>query len=197
MKRPLLIIGICLLLGAVVNVAVAWGCARWSNAGLGGAGVIWPTKDDPPVAAQRIWHRYAQEDWPPFDDYASRSGWGKSVEMLRSIAIVDVGGVTRFRMYFVSQSKAGWPLRTFQRGSSINAWDRRNVVEIMIPYAPLWPGFTINTIFYAAILWLLIPGPFVLRRFLRVRRGLCPKCAYPMGESAVCTECGKPLPSST
>ena len=27
MKRPLLIIAICLLLGAVVNVAVAWGCA--------------------------------------------------------------------------------------------------------------------------------------------------------------------------
>ena len=29
MKRPLLIIAVCLLAGAVVNVAVAWGCARW------------------------------------------------------------------------------------------------------------------------------------------------------------------------
>ncbi len=28
MKRRLLIIAICLLLGAVVNVAVVWGCAR-------------------------------------------------------------------------------------------------------------------------------------------------------------------------
>lgn len=28
MKRPLLIIAICLLLGAVLNVAVAWGCVR-------------------------------------------------------------------------------------------------------------------------------------------------------------------------
>ncbi len=37
------------------------------------------------------------------------------------------------------------------------------------------------------------PGPFVLRRFLRVRRGLCPKCAYPIGESLVCTECGGAL----
>ncbi len=37
-------------------------------------------------------------------------------------------------------------------------------------------------------------GPFALRRFLRVRRGLCPKCAYPMGESSVCTECGRALP---
>ncbi len=62
---------------------------------------------------------------------------------------------------------------------------------------PIWPGFAINTLLYAALLWLLIPGPFVLRRFLRLRRGLCPKCAYPIGESSVCTECGKPLPSST
>ncbi len=54
-------------------------------------------------------------------------------------------------------------------------------------------GFTINTLFYAAIFWLLIPGPFALRRFQRVRRGLCPKCAYPMGESSVCTECGGAL----
>ncbi len=64
---------------------------------------------------------------------------------------------------------------------------------LLAPLAPLWPGFAINTLFYAAILWLLIPGPFALRRFLRVRRGLCPKCAYPMGESAVCTECGGAL----
>ena len=63
-----------------------------------------------------------------------------------------------------------------------------------LPHYPIWPGFPINTLFYAALLWLLIPGPFVLRRFLRVRHGLCPKCAYPIGESAVCTECGRELP---
>ena len=59
-----------------------------------------------------------------------------------------------------------------------------------LPIRPRWPGFAVNTLFYAAILWL----PFVLRRWLRVRRGQCPKCAYPMGEAAVCTECGKTLP---
>ncbi len=66
-----------------------------------------------------------------------------------------------------------------------------------LPLHPIWPGFAINTLFYAAILWLLLPGPFALRRFLRLRRGLCPKCAYPMGESVVCTECGGALPSLT
>ncbi len=61
---------------------------------------------------------------------------------------------------------------------------------------PLWPGFAVNTLFYAVVLWLLIPGPFALRRFIRVRRGLCPACAYPRGESDVCSECGKALPNS-
>jgi hypothetical protein len=63
-----------------------------------------------------------------------------------------------------------------------------------LPCRVLWPGFVVNTIFYAAILWLLIPGPFALRRLIRRRRGLCPKCAYPMGHSETCTECGRPLP---
>ena len=59
---------------------------------------------------------------------------------------------------------------------------------------PIWPGIAVNTVFYAAIIWLVILGPFALRRYLRRRRGLCPACAYPMGESDVCTECGKVLP---
>jgi hypothetical protein len=52
-------------------------------------------------------------------------------------------------------------------------------------------------VFYAAILWLLFAAPFALRRRRRIKRGLCPKCAYPVGESPVCTECGaavKPAP---
>ncbi len=67
--------------------------------------------------------------------------------------------------------------------------------RLAFPAHPIWPAFIANTLFYAAFLWLLIPGPFALRRFLRLRRGLCPKCAYPMGESAVCTECGMALRS--
>ncbi len=66
--------------------------------------------------------------------------------------------------------------------------------ERALPLRPIWPAFAVNTILYGAILSLLIPGPFALRRFLRVRRGLCPKCAYPVGESSVCTECGGALP---
>ncbi len=71
---------------------------------------------------------------------------------------------------------------------------RRWAIDGDVPIQPIWPGFAVNTVFYAAALWLLIPGPFVLRRVIRVRRGLCPKCAYPAGDSAACSECGKALP---
>ncbi len=64
---------------------------------------------------------------------------------------------------------------------------------VALPLRPLWLGFAVNTLFYAAVLWLLILGPFALRRLIRRRRGLCPKCGYPMGESSVCTECGVEL----
>jgi hypothetical protein len=60
---------------------------------------------------------------------------------------------------------------------------------------PIWPGFAINTIFYAAILWLLFAAPGFVRRRLRARRGQCPACAYPVGSSNVCTECGRPVKS--
>ena len=66
-----------------------------------------------------------------------------------------------------------------------------------LPLIPIWPGFAVNTIFYGAIIWLLIPGPFALRRLIRRRRGLCPACGYPVGESDVCSECGRDLPGRT
>jgi len=63
----------------------------------------------------------------------------------------------------------------------------------VLPYRPLLIAFTLNATFFATILGLLSWALLMLRGWIRVQRGLCPKCAYPMGESAVCTECGKPL----
>jgi hypothetical protein len=57
---------------------------------------------------------------------------------------------------------------------------------------PIWPGFAINTVFYAAVLWLLFGASFALRKRRLIRRGLCPKCAYDMRgtPATVCPECG-------
>jgi len=56
--------------------------------------------------------------------------------------------------------------------------------------ALLWPGFIINTLIYALLLWLLFIAPLAALRMLRRRRGQCEKCAYPVGTSPICTECG-------
>ena len=63
----------------------------------------------------------------------------------------------------------------------------------MLPLRPIWPGFVGNTLFHAGLLWLLVRGPFVLRRVIRSKRGQCPHCGYPVNESPVCTECGHRL----
>ncbi len=73
----------------------------------------------------------------------------------------------------------------------LTPWGNRSIPRVL-PLLPLWPGFPINTLFYASLLWLLIPGPFVLRRLIRRRRGLCPACGYDLrhGEHEACPECG-------
>jgi len=65
------------------------------------------------------------------------------------------------------------------------------IMRTAFPYSPLFPGFAINTVFYAAILWVLFAFPFALRRRRRIKRGLCVGCGYPVGLSQVCSECGR------
>ncbi len=74
-------------------------------------------------------------------------------------------------------------------------YTRINGIEIrdfLLPLRPIWTSFAVNTFFYAAVLWLLIPGPFALHRLIRRRRGLCLACGYDLrhAEHEACPECG-------
>jgi hypothetical protein len=68
----------------------------------------------------------------------------------------------------------------------------------LFPLRPVWPGFVVNAVLYAAILYLcwtlLMLLPLTLRRRRRLRCGLCPKCGYDLrqrpSDSSVCPECG-------
>ncbi len=180
MKRRLLIIVVCLLLGAVVNVAVAWGCAVLSP-----PDVKWfpGTLLTRPTAVLHRTYTVLGPIEGPFWVPKPEAGemwniheWGLPLVAMRSkreVPTISLG----------SQVSVGYvatvspPVRYRDPSPP--------------PLQPVWLGFSVNTLLYAGILWLL--GPFAFRRFLRVRRGLCPKCAYPMGESSVCTECGGAL----
>ena len=62
-----------------------------------------------------------------------------------------------------------------------------------LPLRPIWPGFAVNTLLYAAVLWLLTCGPLLVRRVVRRKRGLCPGCGYDLrhGGHGACPECGR------
>lgn len=110
--------------------------------------------------------------------------------------------------FFVEQA-AGWPLlclrltssKFFGDGRASRYSKMRGRLELpwfeppwrnTVPYQPIWPGFVINTIFYAAILWLLSLGPFTARRMIRRKRGRCIKCGYDLRATSggSCPECG-------
>jgi hypothetical protein len=60
----------------------------------------------------------------------------------------------------------------------------------VLPYDLIWPGFIANVTFYSIVWCLLLAAPSVVRGRLRIKRGQCASCGYPIGTSDTCTECG-------
>jgi hypothetical protein len=182
-----------LLLGAIVNVAVAWGCTipSWSI-------TLSATPVDGPS-----WPLKPKNSWStPPNSVARATRFGLAFESWHDTR-------TNGRYASMSVRRAGWPnyglrcsswheLYAGQTKQQVTSFDavmmkRPFATERWLPLRPIWPGFAVNTLFYAGILWLLFAAPFALRRRRRIKRGLCPACAYPVGDSEVCTECGKPV----
>ncbi len=224
-RRRLLAVAIFLLAGAVVNVAVAWGCARFVRVLSSSDAVTLTTseieavvalKPTPPNAVRRLVYRGRIEGaraqrfggfGVTIDSTDVVHSWSSDIEATWSpLGIDDVQWAGARRRIRAEVLRVGWPVRCLRKYDLVSELAiilRRVRANLPTPparplrpicFRPIWPGFAINTLFYAGIHWLLIPGPFALRRLIRQRRGLCPKCAYPTGESAVCTECGRDLP---
>ncbi len=77
-----------------------------------------------------------------------------------------------------------------REGWYFNHSDQRDIV---LPFHPIWSGVIINTLFYAALIWGVVSGPGAARQAFRKYHSRCPACAYPIGTSATCTECGHQL----
>ncbi len=202
MRRRLTKLAIFLLLGAMVNVAVAALVAQFSSS-------------LPSLL------RYAQAfavDFVAENPGSADSGvvYGSFVDDGSSITfegtVQDNGstlitGIESIDLYL----SVGWPLRSLQAHSHFRNGQWRTDTWLLplvprtdvfgfesqgeLPLRPTWPGFAINTLFYAAILWPLICGPFVLRRLIRRKRGLCVVCGYDLrhADHEACPECGGTL----
>lgn len=62
-----------------------------------------------------------------------------------------------------------------------------------MPIHPIWLGLLGNSALYGMLLFVFAFSCGAVRRQTRRRRGRCPRCAYPIGASPVCTECGQPI----
>ena len=199
MKKWSVKIVVLLIIGAIVNIAVAWGCAAWSEIHV-------TTVRTDQGFIRRAWqHNFGDDQQFGFDRigrFNRRRGFGVRWDRLH--ATYRSTGAIAVRSYF----QMGWPdyavegwyeltgleeraMRwSHHPGVSIGKGDSRR--PLVFAWRPIWPGFAINTIFYATILWLLTLGPFTARRMIRRKRGHCIKCGYDLrGTSGgVCPECG-------
>ena len=243
MRRWVTRLAVFLLLGAIVNIGVAWGCAawvrpaskaigfgtlivsraerpRWSVEWIEGWGAIRYTyypeqvtlaaNDAVVMDAHPTWSRTAQKTaitlhggaptWILVENMIVEDARGWPFFALRCEFVI-ANPLATFHMYAVDVH-SGIPLeRVYRDGPPVPL---PGVLPLRpdyygasaLPLRPIWPGFAINTIFYAAILWLLTLGPFALRRHLRRKRGLCAKCGYDLrgnsggGGRGGCPECG-------
>lgn len=212
---------ILIVLGAIVNVAVAWGCGMLRPGARGSS--LYNTRG----LAQNTWPVSVPLDWPCPSYVGQNRIFGSRILLAWKCDILDSES-----NHVQSIEPPYWKTLVLQAGLPLNSlqgyiekfdltdsaagnispnrsiryvwlhrlppragWIGRRMLHLL-PTHPIWPGFLLNTLFYAGVLWLLLVGPRVLRRHYRRRRGLCPACAYPIGVSSVCTECGKPVKKS-
>ena len=222
MKRRILKLCLFLLLGALINIALAWTCVLnpWSVKERSGG---------PLDLKQQVqwWHTVAPRDMsePTQVDRSHIPGVEQDTLSGESRPSADQPPGTML-IEQTLRMRAGLPLRSlhgdyfsYVRVSSDNMianrfdwllWPPAVLVSKkieyqrpMLPLAPLWPGFAINTILYAGFVWLLCMIPGALRRRRRIKRGLCPKCGYDLrgqpADQQPCPECGwspNPAPGS-
>lgn len=204
-RRVIVKAGLFLLLGAIINVAVAWGPAVWFGL-LSGYGIY---SSAPTSEEIRWWNAVVSpgaDDIPTEVDRPDMFPIGFDCAEMRSNG--KAGEVLAYRW------RSGLPLRsmgyyswtvnpkTFDASEWHTSWSLAFDVHrsggwttVVLPLTPLWPGFVVDTLLFAALAALILGGWRWMGRRWRLMCSRCPACNYPIGASPVCTECGAPLPS--
>jgi hypothetical protein len=191
-----------LVTGAIINVAVAWVCVLI-------AARTFRTIDVPSDDERAALHRRhaVRESIITTDGWGVNFTYGDARRTFFGVVQFKVGATDREPL-LIHEARAGYPchglassrLTRLEEQSSeaveqfYDSYSTRSVStnDFAMPTGPIWPGFAINTIFYAAILWLLSAAPFALRRRRRIKRGQCASCGYSLRDSTSdkCPECG-------
>lgn len=206
-------IALCLVLGAVINVGVAWGCAAWSPRTVSTYTLldqIFGVRAGPPP-----WARGAEMvmggDLPDrggfgFEEWNSWWGarWLSSDDPKQVWPTHDY---SRTASGSVRTTGVGWPMLALRSeswsdsatslvdvglirgGIPIGPVGQYAIDRRKLPIMPIWFGFLVNTLLYGALM--MTPfAPGAIMRCRRVCRGRCRGCGYDVAGLAVCPECG-------
>jgi len=207
---------LCLVLGTITTVAVAWGCAWFMPSKL----------RIPPKGA------FSREEIPSWLYFEARWIGGAQIRAHPCTALegeflhLQRNQLSPFEQIpaWFARTHGAIPERTdgydpvYARVfglpcRSLECWDASigpgafsngiNLPErdadwgererfIVLPLRPIWPGFAIDTLFYAAIWSGVFFGFASAKRAIRRKRGRCPRCGYDLrgNLSAGCSECG-------
>ena len=161
-----------------------------------------------------LWQTYSDPNWAgpaPRDGYVS-TVFGCTAHTAIVSHTTGSASTPQHHHHIVNEFFIGWPFRCstvaqnllWQNGVfSEQLWGgitlsrgvplRDGESARLIPTTLMAPGIIANTIFYGTVLWACVVAFGFVRRLIRQRRGLCPKCGYSVGPSRVCTECGTPI----
>ncbi len=215
MKRRLFKLVLFLVLGAIVNVAAAWGFAAWSAPanvksldftsrkiaedefeGVTRLRVMGHTRVNHGTFSQLVVGKTAAQltaiEWivSSGDNYSeTRAGWPLRTLRCRNLVEIEMGGTNSITInaYAANPIQGGIVLSPFPIGSPAQSWRA-------LPYQPIWTGVVVNTILYGPLVWIFTVSLLKMQRLLRRKRGLCIKCGYDLrGDfSSSCPECGWP-----
>ena len=162
-------------------------------------------------SAQMAWIGQAPAGFPPrpmrvdeWTGFGTRHFFAYATE---PIVVQGNFSVLQYEQWYV---EAGWPLHGCSGGHFLVIGEGINGLKIvsqfsaqalvlgqaqpgnvvLLPFRIEFVPFGIGAGFYALVICLTVQLWSKARGLLRDRRGLCPACAYPVGDSAVCTECG-------
>src|SRR5688572_13337508 len=181
MKRVVATMTLFLLLGAIVNVAVAWGCAIWSKQ----AEVQWSDAS----FRSRLVECYGIVPLKT-DGFSGRQLEGFGTRYVQATLTRPATASGMPETMTINRYEHGWPLPCVwgehRFGDGISDCGLHSLIFVrldwsgfqrMFAYRPLGAGFVIDSAMYTVALWLVFGAPGSIRRWRRARRGLCQKCA--------------------
>ncbi len=216
-KRWTLRIILCMILGAITTVAVAWGIVAtfnpidenlvadgYSSFGEASAAFGWRLQVTsgtgratvlsvmgaymaPNLVNEKLLQMPAAESVAPAWS-AARSRPPESPIQKRTIERANGwpilalhGEITTTNALTVTDSSAAVVIEG-------NPWYRSRILSLR----PIWPGFLIDTLFYTAIWFGVFLGFTSAKRYIRAKRGRCPRCGYDLRGALDhgCSECG-------